>query len=427
MTPPVPTRPPSPRPRSGQPLRLHSVQPSEAHPLTTVATPLLPPRGEGGATTDVWEELDRAAAWLCDAWWDDPTEGKTGVGPDDRDAVRQALRVLCVAARAADAAGGAGHPAGARPGIPMVEAHDLPWNVPIDRLLRALRRRLVAQSAAAAAGEPRPDPWAVLRVLAVLDGLDETRRADPVRTVVDQLTGATSLDLLVEIAHDMRSPLGSILLLVERLRLGAGGGGGELTEAQDHQLALIYGAAFGLSAMAGDVMELARGGDRLAGGEPAPLLLPAVIDGVCAIAQPLAEEKRLALVVGAVAAEPRVGHEAAIHRVLLNLTTNALKYTREGSVTIHAEARGRDRVAFVVEDTGPGVPPHVLTNLFRTFRQRPASGHAFSSAGLGLAICQKLIGAMGGTLEVESDAERGTRFQFELELPPLPHPPLPHL
>jgi signal transduction histidine kinase len=235
---------------------------------------------------------------------------------------------------------------------------------------------------------------------------------------VDQLTGATSLDLLVEVAHDMRSPLGSILFLVERLRLGQAGGG-PLTEAQDRQLALVYGAAFGLSAMVGDVMELARGGDRLAGGEPAPISLPEVVEGVCAIVRPLAEEKRLTLVVGEVPTQMRLGHAAALQRVLLNLVTNALKYTPEGSVAIRTETTGRGgrRVLFTIEDTGRGIPPLVLANLFQTFRRRAARDYAFSSAGLGLAICQKLIRAMGGELEVDSEPGRGTRFTFELELP----------
>ena len=76
---------------------------------------------------------------------------------------------------------------------------------------------------------------------------------------------------------------------------------------------------------------------------------------------------------------------------------------------------------FVVEDTGRGIPPHVVATLFDAFRRRHAPGdYAFSSAGLGLSICRKLIVAMGGELQVETELERGTRFRFELELPPAP-------
>ena len=76
------------------------------------------------------------------------------------------------------------------------------------------------------------------------------------------------------------------------------------------------------------------------------------------------------------------------------------------------------RVAFVVRDTGRGIPPRVLEELFDTFRRR-ASGEDFavSRAGLGLAICQKLLAAMGSELAVESTEGVGTTFSFELELP----------
>lgn len=408
MTPAAP--PPAPpigdRARPAQPLRLvdrEPFPPAGSHPLTTLASPLLPARDTAGVPADVWEELDHASAWVCAHWPGDPATTET-----ER---RQALRVLCVAARSLDAAGA---PAGGSAGA--LGPGDLPWNVPVQALLKALRERLVAQTlAAGAAAAPAADPVAVLRVVAALERLDGAARTDATRAVVDQLTGATALDLLVEVAHDMRSPLGSILFLVERLRGAAEAGG-----VEERQLALIYGAAFGLSAMVGDVMELARGGDRLATGEPAPFALPEVIETVCAIARPLAEERRLALVVGHVPRGVRVGHAAAIQRVLLNLVTNALKYTPEGAVTIDLGEPSRTRVAFRISDTGRGIPPQVLANLFQTFRPRATRDFAFSSAGLGLAICQKLVAAMGGTLAVDSAAGRGTRFAFELELPPAP-------
>ena len=71
----------------------------------------------------------------------------------------------------------------------------------------------------------------------------------------------------------------------------------------------------------------------------------------------------------------------------------------------------RTRVEFSVSDTGRGIPDSVLATLFEAFRQRQSHGsYAFSSAGLGLSICQKLIAAMGGELKVETKLEHGTRF-----------------
>src|SRR4029078_10289607 len=84
----------------------------------------------------------------------------------------------------------------------------------------------------------------------------------------DRLTGPDGLELVVELAHDLRSPLTSILFLGETMKRGRSG---PVTPRQERQLGLIYSAAFGLSSVASDVIELARGGDRL--GDPAPLSL----------------------------------------------------------------------------------------------------------------------------------------------------------
>jgi signal transduction histidine kinase len=115
-----------------------------------------------------------------------------------------------------------------------------------------------------------------------------------------------------------------------------------------------------------------------------------------------------------------VGRAVALQRVLLNLATNALKFTPRGGVTVRAAAVGGARVRFEVSDTGPGIPAGVQAQLFETFRDREgARTPVFSSAGLGLAICQRLVHAQGAELRVDSAPEQGTRFSFELELPPV--------
>src|SRR5690606_22337651 len=85
--------------------------------------------------------------------------------------------------------------------------------------------------------------------------------------LADRLSGPDGLELVVEVAHDMRSPLTSVLFLAETLQRGQSG---PVSPVQERQLGLIYSAAFGLSAMASDVIELARGGDRLVDLEPIP-------------------------------------------------------------------------------------------------------------------------------------------------------------
>ena len=143
----------------------------------------------------------------------------------------------------------------------------------------------------------------------------------------------------------------------------------------------------------------------------------AILRSVQDIVLPMAEEKGLAILLVPPDADFRVGHPGALNRVLLNLTTNALKFTSHGHVEIAVTAPTRSRLAFSVRDTGRGIPAQVMSSLFDPFRRRDPGDHVFSSAGLGLSICRKLVSAMGGTLGVETSETNGTRFFFELELP----------
>ncbi len=228
------------------------------------------------------------------------------------------------------------------------------------------------------------------------------------------LAGPSAMQLIVEVAHDMRSPLGSILFLADRLRSMQSG---PLNAVQERQLGLIYSAAFGLSALAGDVIELARGGEGLVDQQPVPFSVSDLLQSVRAIVQPIAEEKGLTVRLAPPPADARVGHPAALNRVLLNLTTNALKFTTEGGVDVSATQHTRTRLEFSVQDTGRGIPPQVMGTLFDAFRPRARPGaYTFSSAGLGLAICRQLVALMGGQLGVDT-SDKGTRFFFELDMP----------
>ena len=111
----------------------------------------------------------------------------------------------------------------------------------------------------------------------------------------------------------------------------------------------------------------------------------------------------------------------ALSRVLLNLTTNALKFTDEGFVSITGKAVGLTGVEFSVRDTGHGISKEALANLYHPFQhsrvRRGRSSYHFSGTGLGLAMCRKLVGAMGSELKCESRPDWGTRFHFTVELP----------
>lgn len=258
-------------------------------------------------------------------------------------------------------------------------------------------------------------------ILDALTGLEQVRLAlarNVGRQLGEGLTGPDALELFVEAAHDLRSPLSAILFLADTLHSGRSG---EVNKTQHRQLGLIYSAALGLSGLLNDALDLAHGGRELADGEPVPLSLRELLESAADIARPMAEEKDLRIVLTAAEPDRRLGHPLALSRVLLNLTTNALKFTDRGSVAISCAATGATRIEFSVRDTGPGISPEALEHLYQPFRRAcTRSDKRFSGTGLGLAITRKLVTAMESRLEVET-GNWGTRFYFELDLPVLPH------
>jgi signal transduction histidine kinase len=284
---------------------------------------------------------------------------------------------------------------------------------PAAHQLFAVLRRLFLEELAADAGEV--DTTEVVRVLGGIERLQSELERNGAQQFASRLSGPDAMQLLIEVVHDMRSPLNAILLLAEQIRSGRSG---PLVEIQARQMDLVHSAAFGLTTLADDVVELAHGGNRLVDERPMPFSLSSVLKVVCDLVQPLATEKRIELSATGPEADVRVGHRVAVGRVLLNLTTNAVKFTEQGSVTITCEPRTRTRLEFSVTDTGRGIPPDALPTLFDPFRQRANRGeYAFSSSGLGLSICQQLVQAMDGELHVETELGKGTRFSFVLDLP----------
>lgn len=228
------------------------------------------------------------------------------------------------------------------------------------------------------------------------------------------LAGPNGLALVVELAHDLRSPLTSILFLAESLQQGHGG---SVTPEQTRQLGLIYNAALGLCATASDVLELTRGRNRLIDRTPAAFSLVDAFASVRSMILPIAEEKGVTVRLVHPVPERRLGHERAVSRVLLNLATNAVKFTDKGYVELAARPLSASRLEFSVRDTGAGVDPDVLSAIYQPVRQNGKRAY-FSSSGLGLAICRKLVRAMGAELQVESRPGWGTRFFFEIDCPP---------
>lgn len=254
----------------------------------------------------------------------------------------------------------------------------------------------------------------VVRALEKLEELTHAWKKTDRGRFMSRLTGAESADAVIAIAHDIRSPLTSILILVDSLRRARAVAGDPM---RDRQLAIIHGATRGLSALADDLIDAARGEELLVG-PAAPFSVAETMSSVAEILQPVCEERSLPLNLHPPLIDGRLGHAAALHRILLNLASNALRCTEAGFVSITGVDVSPTTVEFSVVDTGVGIPPRVLDTLVDGFTCDELSVR-FSRAGLGLAIVRALLLAMDSTLGVETTPGRGTRFFFRLELPPV--------
>jgi signal transduction histidine kinase len=232
------------------------------------------------------------------------------------------------------------------------------------------------------------------------------------------MRGPDAFELLVEVAHDFRSPLTSILFLSDAMREAHSG---PVTDVQRSQLGLIYSAAFGLASIASDIVDLARREQDLIADAPQPFALSETFASVERMVRPLVEEKGLELRIVVPERWQARGYPHALQRVLLNLTTNALKFTDEGSVELGVRPLPHGHIEYYVEDTGRGISPEQQADMFKPFRRRssnPRDGRHFSGSGIGLSIARRLLQAMGSDLNLDSSDERGTRFSFSLPASP---------
>ena len=282
------------------------------------------------------------------------------------------------------------------------------------RLTEALRTELTRRWEAPSEEDPGEASRVTLELLSALDEYRARIWGGWQDDLAKRLSEPDAFELVVELAHDLRSPLNSILFLSEVLRSGHSG---PVSEHQRSQLGLIYSATLGIISVVNDIMDMASEGKDAESDEPVLFSIGKVFESVEEIVRPMAEEKGLVLEFRAPDRDRCAGFPKRLSRVLLNLTTNALKFTEEGSVTVAATRVGLNRIEFVVSDTGRGIPPEKLESLFHPFQKSAyRDGHFFSGSGLGLSIAQRLVARMGSEIQIDTGSTNGARFFFELDL-----------
>ena len=235
--------------------------------------------------------------------------------------------------------------------------------------------------------------------------LEEMREADRLKS-----------QFLANMSHELRTPLNSIIGFSRVILKGIDG---PVTENQEQDLSAIYNAGQHLLGLINDILDLSKieaGKMELTFSE---VNLPEIIRGVMSTAVGLVKDKPIELVLDLPDDLPSIqADNIRLRQVLLNLVSNATKFTEEGHIGISVrliERGGQPEVVIAVFDTGHGIAPEDHEKIFEPFSQVDASPtRKTGGTGLGLSICEHLVELHGGILWVESLPGEGSTFAFTI-------------
>ncbi len=363
--------------------------PSGAGYLASTSNPpresaLQPPFDAAGDDSDALETLDRAAKKVLR----DSGEGE--LAASDLDVLRREIQTV------ADAIGEA-----VQGRLPDLAATGIVDRL---RLLRNLRNAIVHDLDAGDA--------AIVSLVRAIEAVQDPLVEAGVSLSVADVLNPFSRNLLAEVAHLLRSPLGSIVMLTDTLRTGASG---PLTDVQIRQLGIVHRAALGIASVTGDLLVLVREDERRTA--KTRFEVAAMLETVADTARPVAVARNSDLVVTTDAMGTRLGPAAGIAQALLGLALRAAHRTRDGVVELDASEEG-DEVVFTVRATGsleledtdtPGVAPALALDV--------DSGTAvLSDYGLGLAAATNILQSLGSRLSVTAEPEELV-LSFSIPLP----------
>ncbi|HUH94247.1 MAG TPA: GAF domain-containing protein, partial [Casimicrobiaceae bacterium] len=219
-------------------------------------------------------------------------------------------------------------------------------------------------------------------------------------------------EFLANMSHELRTPLNAIIgfseVLAERMF-------GEINDKQAEYLADILESGRHLLSLINDILDLSKIEAGRMELEPSDFDLPGAIDNTLILVRERAQQRAIKL---GRTLDERLGRiradERKVKQVLLNLLSNALKFTPEGG-RIDVQAQLRDGVAEIaVTDTGVGIAPEDQEAVFEEFRQVGTASKKIEGTGLGLAISRKFVELHGGRMWVESEVGKGSTFTFTL-------------
>lgn len=228
-------------------------------------------------------------------------------------------------------------------------------------------------------------------------------------------------EFLANMSHEIRSPLNAILGMAWMLERGS------LDEEGLLMTRKIRAAGQSLLGIINDVLDVSKIEAGHMTIEQAPFRLTEVIEKIAASMGVAAHDKPIAVRIAPLpdGIDHVLGDALRLEQVLVNLTSNAIKFTPQGTVELLTTLESRDGDAavlrFCVRDTGIGIAPEVQEAIFSAFAQADTSTtRRFGGTGLGLTICRQLVHLMGGTLHLKSELGQGSAFSFTLPLQLMP-------
>jgi two-component system, sensor histidine kinase ChiS len=232
--------------------------------------------------------------------------------------------------------------------------------------------------------------------------------------MVDSLRETDRLkdEFLANTSHELRTPLNGIIGLADSMLDGATG---PLTQAQQKNLDLIVGSGRRLTGLVNDILDFSRLQHKDLQLQRKPVDVHAVAAVVVNLTRPLLAGKPLELTNQIPTGFPLAdADENRLQQILYNLVGNAIKFTYAGELTLSAQNDG-DWLSISVTDTGIGIAPEKQQRIFEAFEQADGSvARVYGGTGLGLSVTRRLVELHGGTIQVESELGKGSRFTFTL-------------
>jgi PAS domain S-box-containing protein len=240
------------------------------------------------------------------------------------------------------------------------------------------------------------------------------RKADSARIVAEDAVKAKQ-QFLSNMSHEIRTPMNAIIGFTKVVLKT------ELSEKQQEYLMAIKTSGDALIVLINDILDLAKVDAGKMTFEQTPFKLALSLSAMLHLFETKIQEKNLSLIKKYDKTIPDVliGDPVRLHQIILNLVSNAVKFTSRGKIIVSAQALEENEaevtIEFAVCDTGIGIEAGKLNNIFENFQQATSgTSRLYGGTGLGLAIAKQLVEAQGGTIRVESKPNEGATFSFRL-------------